>query len=141
MQHDRFKLAHTWRSNATHDLDLAKAIFGQFPSRACFHAQQAAQMSLKGALVALSDDHPRTHVADELLTELKALGVAVPDHVVSSANALDLYYVSSRYPDALAGADPTVVISCDDARIAIRRAESVLEFSRGLISTESASEA
>jgi len=45
---------------------------GRYPSRACFHAQQAAELALKALLIALTDDHPRSHIGDVLIRELQA---------------------------------------------------------------------
>ncbi len=64
------------------DLELAREIVERFAARACFHAQQCSGFALKGALIALADDHPRTHVGEGLLRELEALDVAIPEDVL-----------------------------------------------------------
>jgi len=71
MQRDRFVAASTWLRNAQVDLEVATES-GRYPSRACFRAQQAAQLALKALLIALTDDHPRSHIGDVLIRELQA---------------------------------------------------------------------
>jgi len=136
MQRDRFATARIWLGNAAMDLALAGKIATDFAPRACFHAQQCAEMALKAALIALADDHPRTHVGGRLVEELEGLGAAVPPEIAAAANRLDLYYVGSRYPDALGGADPRRVLAERDATAAIELADSVLGFARRLVDDE-----
>lgn len=133
MQRDRFATARLWLENARTDLDLAIEISERFAARACFHAQQCSEFALKGALIALADDHPRTHVGAALLGEIAELGRSIPDDVAVAANKLDLFYVGSRYPDALGGADPRKVLTSEDARSAIAIARIVLDFARELV--------
>ena len=133
MQRDRFITARLWLGNAETDLELVRDIAERYPSRACFHAQQAAEMALKAALIAFADDHPRTHVGDQLVQELQALGETIPPEVVAAANRLDLFYTGSRYPDALGGADPRKVLQLRDAETASVDARQVYEFSQRLI--------
>lgn len=133
MQRDRIATARTWLANATNDLELAREIAERFAARACFHGQQCSELALKGALIALADDHPRTHVGAALLREFEALGVEIPPAVVAAANRLDLFYVGSRYPDALGGADPLKVLTADDAGRAIAHARDVLAFATHLV--------
>jgi len=46
--------AHTWLDNAPADLQLVAEIAERFPSRTCFHAQQAVELALKAALIAVA---------------------------------------------------------------------------------------
>ena len=133
MQRDRIVAARLWLANALTDLELAAEIAPRYAARSCFHAQQSAEMSLKAALIALADDHPRTHIAGSLVREIETLGETVSAEVALAANKLDLFYTGSRYPDALGGADPRKVLGETDARAAIVQAESVAEFARMVI--------
>lgn len=133
MQRNRFATARVWLGNAETDLELAREILERFAARACFHAQQCSGFALKGALIALADDHPRTHVGEGLLRELEALDVAIPEDVLAAANRLDLFYIGSRYPDSLGGADPRKVLSREDAERAIMLSNRVLEFATALV--------
>ena len=122
-----------WLSNAETDLELAQDITARYPSRACFHAQQSAEIALKAALIALADDHPRTHIGDLLVQELQALGESAPSAVVAAANRLDLFYTGSRHPDALGAADPRKVLQRRDAESACLDASHVYDFGLALI--------
>ncbi len=66
-QRDRIAAARLWLSNSNTDLDVAEDLALRFASRSCFHAQQASEMALKAALFALADDHPQTHVGEQLV--------------------------------------------------------------------------
>jgi len=133
MQRDRFAAAAVWLRNAAIDLALATEVVERFPSRACFHSQQAAELALKATLIALSDDHPRSHVGEMLTNEISSLGVSVPPGVITAANRLDLFYIGSRYPDALGGADPSKVLQPGDAADAIALAQTVYDFAERAI--------
>ncbi len=75
---------HEWLSKATEDLAVAELILeSDVAARwaACFHAQQAAEKSLKAMLVAQGIDFPRTH-ALEVLVDL--LGGAASSSIAGS---------------------------------------------------------
>ncbi len=133
MQRDRFVAARTWLDNARTDFALALEVAERYPSRACFRAQQSAELALKAALIAVADDHPRTHVGDVLVSELRDVGVDLPADVVESANRLDPFYIGSRHPDALAGADPLQVLQSADAVAAAERTRTVCDFAAHII--------
>ncbi len=133
MQRDRRKVAQTWLRNAAEDLTVARKLLADHPARATFHAQQAAEMALKAALIAHSDDHPLTHSAGKLVQSLREEGIDVPPDLAAEAAALDLYYLGSRYPDAVGDADPAGAVPREDAERAVVRAERVFAFSSTLI--------
>ncbi|GAC1529139.1 MAG: hypothetical protein NVS2B8_16660 [Vulcanimicrobiaceae bacterium] len=133
MQRDRIEAARLWLSNAATDVDVADSLRQRFAARSCFHAQQASEMALEAALIALADDHPRTHVAEHLIRELVVLGEAVPQEIAAAADRLDMYYMGSRYPDALGGADPRRMVAESDAIVAIERARTILAFAGSIV--------
>ena len=133
MQPDRFEAAAIWLGNAEDDLALAVEIAARYPARACFHAQQASEMALNATLIAVAGDHARTHVGDDLVSELRRLREDIPAEVSDGANRLDLFYMSSRYPDVLGGADPRKVLQLREAQRAIGDARFVCEFAARLI--------
>ena len=90
-------------------------------------------MALKAALIAVSDDHPRTHIGEHLIRELVGLGEAVPSEIADSADRLDMYYMGSRYPDALGGADPRRMVAESDAIVAIERANAIVTFAASIV--------
>lgn len=125
-----------WLANAATNLGLASEVAPRYPSLACFHAQQASELALKAALIALADDHPRTHVGGTLIDELRALGELVPDDVAIGASRLDLFYLNARYPDSLGGADPRRVLSEADATAALVPSRLVLTYAESIIDRE-----
>lgn len=128
MQRSRFVVARRWLRGATADLALAQEVATRFPARAAFHAQQSAEMALKAVLVAITDDHPTTHSSSELIRELRSLPFAIADTVAAAGASLDLYYLASRYPDAVGDADPLDLVSNEDVVLALGRARQVLDF-------------
>ena len=91
MQRDRFAVARTWLRSAERDVAVALLVCDAQPALAAFHAQQAAEKALKAVVIALTDDHARTHSAGALVGELRLLGIAFEAGVEADARALDLY--------------------------------------------------
>lgn len=133
MQRDRAAVARTWLRTAERDLRLARVAIEIEPSLAAFHAQQAAEKSLKALLVATTDDHERTHTAGRLARELRQSDATIPQTLEADAAALDLFYLTSRYPDTVGDEDPGDVISESEATLAVARAERVLGFVRSRV--------
>ncbi len=90
--------AEDWLRYAKSDLELARIEKpeGVLLENLCFHAQQAAEKTLKAVLISLEIDFPRTHNIRTLL-DLLPEGVDVPQEVEESAILTD-YAVESRYP-------------------------------------------
>jgi len=136
MQPDRFGVAHNWLGEAEFDLDTADLVQERHPNVACFHAQQAAEKALKAYLVAVCGDQPQSHVAEHLLSALRAVEIVPPLDVRDAAIALDRYYIPARYPDALGGASPSSVFQMQDAQAAMTQARSVVAWSRSGVHSE-----
>ena len=90
--------AEDWLRYAKSDLELARIEKpeGVLLENLCFHAQQAAEKTLKAVLIFFEIDFPRTHNIRTLL-DLLPEGVDVPQEVEESAILTD-YAVESRYP-------------------------------------------
>ena len=128
MQRDRLAVAATWLRTARRDFELAQSIVEREPSLSAFHAQQAAEKALKALAVALVDDHPRTNTAGRLVRELREIDATIDDALERDASALDLFYLASRFPDAIGDEDPGDVIGPEDAAIAVGRATRIVAF-------------
>ncbi len=63
----------------------------------CFDAQQAAEKALKAAILKKSGTFRYTHDLGELWSELKAIGVSLPDFAQDST-ALSQFAAGARYP-------------------------------------------
>jgi HEPN domain-containing protein len=80
------------------DPDIARSILG-------FHAQQAAEKTLKAILAEREIRFPFTHYLADLLDLLKADGLAVPPELEALDN-LSVFAVDFRYEDWLVGTQP-----------------------------------
>ncbi|MGI9951455.1 HEPN domain-containing protein [Moorellaceae bacterium AZ2] len=88
----------------------------------CFDAQQAAEKALKGLLLYLHLDYPRTHSIGHLLSVLERRGkVAVPPHIREAVTLTD-YAVTTRYPGDW---DP---VDEEEYREAVRLAEATYKW-------------
>jgi HEPN domain-containing protein/predicted nucleotidyltransferase len=65
---------------------------------ACFEAQQAVELALKGLQVALLGVHEFTHDLSRLLRGLEEAGVNVPQELYVYADALTPHYTVARHP-------------------------------------------
>lgn len=132
MQPDRFRLARHWLAAAEQDVGAAIELRDRMPNVACFHAQQGSEKALKALLVAIAGDVMRSHLTDTLLAEARDMAIQIPEDIINDAQALDKFYIASRYPDAL-GADITTAYKSDEAAAAIARVERVLAYVRAAI--------
>ncbi|MCK4846829.1 MAG: HEPN domain-containing protein [Deltaproteobacteria bacterium] len=91
---------------------------GGFHSVVCFLAQQAAAKALRAFLFLNKEDAHETRSVVELLERAITYDEALKPFV-GGAGRLDLYYKTSRFPDAIPGGIPAEVINERDAREAI----------------------
>ena len=119
--------AEDWLRYAKSDLELARIEkpAGVLLENLCFHAQQAAEKTLKAVLIFLEIDFPRTHNIRTLL-DLLPKGVDVPQEVEESAILTD-YAVESRYP---MNSEP---VDDEEYRQVIGLAETVVSWAEKLI--------
>jgi len=114
-----------WLKQAHNDLALARlAKDNGFMAQACYHASQAAEKALKGALLELGIEPPHTHVLNELVQRLGNAGLTVATLDALPLRGLSRMAIQSRYPvDTTAPAD---LFDRTDAEQAIKTAEAVL---------------
>lgn len=119
--------AEDWLRYAKSDLELARIEKpeGVLLENLCFHAQQAAEKTLKAVLIFLEIDFPRTHNIRTLL-DLLPEGVDVPQEVEESAILTD-YAVESRYPR---NSEP---VDDEEYRQVLGLAETVVSWAEKLI--------
>jgi len=111
--------AKDWLQQAKWDIRYAKAALAdQFYSQTCFICQQAAEKALKSMLYYKGAEKILTHSLHQLCETLR-----VNSRLLNAAKVLDLYYISARYPDALAAGTPHEVFTKDQAKEAIRFAQ------------------
>ena len=118
-----------WLSKADDDLRVAEVILsGEIGVEwaACFHAQQAAEKALKGVLVHLGIDFPRSHSLDRLVALMPS--DAAENFDLDALIELTPWAVAGRYPEDIE--NPT---SAQATRV-IELAESVLRSARSVLS-------
>ncbi|MDA8334645.1 MAG: HEPN domain-containing protein [Peptococcaceae bacterium] len=105
------------------ELAIGEDIFGM----ACFHAQQAAEKTLKGFLIVNNVNYPQKHD----LIRLNRLCRQIDSNFVelkSQVTLLNQFYMPSRYPDAAVGMTPEGMPTKETARKALDFAREVVEF-------------
>jgi HEPN domain-containing protein len=96
-----------WLHQARNDLALARlARDNGFLAQACYFASQAAEKSLKGALLELGIEPPHTHVLHDLVQQLDQAGLDTHALQALPLRGLSRMAIQSRYPmDATPPAD------------------------------------
>lgn len=93
-----------------------------------FHAQQAAEKGLKGAL-RLAGRVAWGHSCLDLLTQLNSLlPNSVPTDLLDAARRLDGHYIPARYPDAFPQGIPAEHYKKEMAVQALEDAQKILYF-------------
>lgn len=118
-----------WLRHAASDLHLAKLGLVDpdvLRNQIAFHAQQAAEKSLKAVLAERKVHFPKTHDLEALIEIIQLAGVAWP-LAAQQIEALAPFAVETRYPGGLAQ------VSDAEAEEAIKSAEQVLNWARTVI--------
>ncbi len=120
-----------WLDNAGADLALARAGLppGGLYEHLCFHAQQAAEKSLKAVLLHLGVNPPFTHDLQTLLTLLMPRLVVPPD--LADSVELNPYAVVTRYPGE------TEPVDEDEYEEALHLAERVFTWAESVVNAGS----
>jgi HEPN domain-containing protein len=121
--------AARWLSKADDDLRVAEVVLsGEIGVEwaACFHAQQAAEKALKGVLVHLGIDFPKSHSLDRLVA-------LMPSDV---AERFDLDALIELTPWAVAGRYPEDIENPTSAQAVrvIELADDVVKSARSVLS-------
>jgi HEPN domain-containing protein len=117
-----------WLQASDRDKQMAEKLLSEGLFEGCaFHAQQAAEKSLKALVVGYGRE-VRTHSCVNLLKLLKTEGLGVSGAELA-VKKLDSHYVQSRYPNG-AGGPPEDLYSLEIAEEAMECLNRVLEFVR-----------
>lgn len=120
--------AFDWFRQAENDLewgtDTLKA--GKY-SQACFISQQVGEKALKAVAYFKGYDMIKSHSILEIARSLD-----MPDDVIDNGKKLDLYYISTRYPDAFPSGAPYEYFTKEQADEALANAASILEVVRNI---------
>ncbi len=117
-----------WMARARSDFALAciEKPSGTFWEDLCFHAQQAAEKSVKAVLLHRYIAFRFVHDLEELLTTAQQAGISIPNPVRKAVRLND-YAVRARYPD---DAEP---VTEDEYREAVKLAGLVLAWADDLL--------
>ena len=118
-----------WLAHAESDLNLARVARDTkdiLPEQACFHAQQAAEKSLKAVLLSKQIEFPLTHDIEELV-ELATQNGLTLSREISEADLLTPYAAETRYPGHLEEITPS------DVDEAIHLADAVLRWASSFL--------
>ncbi len=119
-----------WLAFAKDDLTAAHVLMArELFHLTCFHAQQAVEKTLKACIIHHEATAPKTHALLELYERLVS---RVPEihKYRGGLEALDQYYIPTRYPDALPGFLPEGLPNKKDAEEAISIASELLALVR-----------
>ncbi len=121
--------AKDWLEQARRNLVHAEqsAAAGQH-EWACFAAQQAAEMAVKGLHLSLGQD-VWGHAVRRLLEDLPESFQVSPE-LIDAARALDLHYIPARYPNGHISGSPGENYGALQSREAIAHARQIVEFCR-----------
>ncbi len=122
-----YKEADRWFRQAEYDLKAADwSQQGKFYAPACFLSQQSAAKSLRAFLFLHNEDARESRSVVDLIDRAMTYEEAFKVLVEKSAR-LDLYYKTSRFPDAIPGAIPGEVIQERDSKESIACASEILK--------------
>lgn len=112
-----------WLRQAENDLKWAEhSMAGGFYSQTCFISQQAGEKALKAFCYSKGLDIIRTYSLYQIVKALNENG-----QLETAAKQLDLYYISSRYPDAFPAGAPFELLTEEQALQALQSAKIVYE--------------
>src|SRR5919204_25162 len=120
-----------WRGEADRALTGAWALGDLgLHNWACFGAEQAAQLALKGLLHGIGGA-PWGHDLPDLGRRASELGLPPPPEVIAAVHRLGRHYIPARYPDAHASGPPGEHYGQADAVQAFEDAEAILGYVDG----------
>ncbi|MBF0314198.1 MAG: HEPN domain-containing protein [Oligoflexia bacterium] len=113
--------AKDWLQQAQNDILFAQeGLKLQFYSQTCFLCQQAAEKAIK-SLAYFRDYEIRGHSITIIAKSMK-----INSEVERAGRILDLYYISTRYPDALPGGAPFEFFTKEQATEALELANIII---------------
>lgn len=116
-----------WREDAGRALAASRALAGNgHHNWACFTAEQAAQLALKGLLHGIGRGE-RGHGLPRLARAIGAQGVSIPDEVTAGLRRLAREYIPARYPDAHPEGGAGEHFGASDSEQALADAEAILD--------------
>lgn len=120
---DSGEIASVWMRQAAYDLESARLMMREgFYSQVCFMSQQVAEKTLKALAYYRGDADAREHTIRALVSWLEP---SYPElsKLYEIVETLEMYYIPTRYPDALPSNAPYEMYMYEDAEDALYSAE------------------
>lgn len=116
-----------WYEQGIRDLDKAKLdMENGFYEWACFSAQQSAEKIIKALGLKIGYEL-WGHSLTEMLELLKD-HIEIPEKIKESAQFLDIFYISTRYPNGFVSGKPADYFNRSKAQEAISEASNIIRF-------------
>jgi HEPN domain-containing protein len=116
-----------WLKQAKSNLEASNHLLNANDfSWTCFLAHQTAEKAIK-ALGEFEKTALWGHDLVDLLLELEEK-IKIPEKIINNCKTLNLYYISTRYPDAFASGAPTDKFSKPQAQEAVKLAGEILNY-------------
>lgn len=124
---------NSWFYFAHEDLISAELLFkGGIYSQACLHAHQCTEKALKGCIILRGSSFRKTHDLNELLNLSIKIGEESLKKYSEEISVLNMFYISTRYPDGIPGSLADRLPAKEDATQAIATAENIYNYAMKL---------
>ena len=128
MKRTKADLARAWLIKGQKDLLFAQEALKwgeEYTDVACFHAQQAAEKTLKAFLVWLEIEFPKTHVLEDLLDLIAQKDLSL-ENWRGALQRITPFAVETRYPEFS-------LPSLEEASQAVETARTVSDFIKTIL--------
>ena len=130
---DSENTARVWLHQSEDDLVSARVLLeASRYAMTCFASQQVAEKTLKALAYYRGDRYVIGHSLTNLANDLTESYPQLLDHMLA-IRRLTLYYIPTRYPDALAGGAPSDCFDREQAEEAVGFAAELVAFARSII--------
>ena len=117
-----------WIAFAGEDLQAAAVLLREeIYNQSCFHSQQCVEKILKGYLISRGVHCPKIHDLNELFEKCVQNGLLTLLQFKKPIAMLSLYYVPTRYPDAIIGSLPDRLPNKSDAKESLETAQTIYQ--------------
>ncbi len=124
-----------WYQQGIRDYQKAKLDFKyEYYEWACFSSQQASEKVLK----ALALHYGVTvwgHALNEIINVLSKK-IEIPEEIRENAKLLDIYYITTRYPNGFAAGKPSDYFTKKHTQEALDAADSIIRFCESIFNKQ-----
>ncbi|MBI4211181.1 MAG: HEPN domain-containing protein [Deltaproteobacteria bacterium] len=122
----QLEFAKEWLFYAGQDVQASNILYREkIYVQTCFHAHQCVEKTMKAFLVLHGQRIPKTHDLLVLFEDSLVLDQNLFKSFEDQMMTLNLFYIPTRYPDAIPGSLPHRLPNRSDAKEALTTAEEV----------------